>query len=84
MYAEIIAAFAGCAAGAFGGHWFTTRSLTAYFDELESRLQPVTHEIRADVSAAEHKICDFCKRTVAVYEEVKGKIKCPNCKAEGK
>lgn len=75
-----VSAFTGCAAAGFAGHWFSTRSLTVYFDELESRLQPVTHEIHAVAVGAEHKVCDVCKSVVARYEEVKGKIVCANCK----
>lgn len=81
MYAELIAAFAGCAAGAFAGHYFTVHSLSVYFDEIHQRINPAAAEVRAEVV---HASCDFCKSVVARYEVIAGKIKCANCKGEGK
>ena len=75
-------AFLGCAAAGFAGHYWATRALTVYFDELEQRLQPTVHEITSKVVGMEHKTCDVCKSVVARYEEIKGKIVCANCKGK--
>ena len=83
MYAEILA-FAGCAVATFAGHYFTVRSLKGNFEELKSRLAPIVHEVLPVAQAAAHKVCSFCGSTVAKFEELDGKVKCANCKAEGK
>jgi hypothetical protein len=41
-------------------------------------------EVKKQLNAADVAVCDFCQRQVVKFEQLEDKIKCENCKAEGK